>query len=233
MTRASLWLPPLAYMALIFHFSSQSNPLPVVTAHVWDKLLHTLEYAGLGALFGRALLGEGLGWAATFAVAVLLASGYGATDEYHQLFVRCGTAISRTGSWTSSRLSLLGALLCAVQPAASRAASNRLDVGGVDFDAHRLADQIDRQHERRAFGASFRSSRPTTPRSGPWITSTIIPSWMSGHGSNCRSLPTSSRMLSSSYSGIAAGLPSTDTMLTTPAHFRIGSASSGSNCAKQ
>src|SRR5215467_13541526 len=40
-------------------------------------------------------------------------------------------------------------------------------------------------------------------------------------------------MLSSSYSGIGAGLPSNETMLTTPVHFRIGSASSGSNFAKQ
>jgi VanZ family protein len=86
-TRISLWLPPLVYMAVIFYLSSQSNPLPEVTARVWDKVLHAIEYAVLGALFGRALLGEGLGWVASFAAAALLAAAYGATDEYHQLSV--------------------------------------------------------------------------------------------------------------------------------------------------
>ena len=59
-----------------------------MTAHVWDKLLHVVEYAGLAVLFCRALLGEGLrlGHDASLA-AMLLASAYGATDEYHQLFV--------------------------------------------------------------------------------------------------------------------------------------------------
>jgi VanZ family protein len=86
-TRVSLWLPPLVYMALIFYLSSQSNPLPEVTARVWDKILHTIEYAVLAALFARALLGEALGRVASFAAAALLAAAYGATDEYHQLFV--------------------------------------------------------------------------------------------------------------------------------------------------
>ncbi len=36
---------------------------------------------------------------------------------------------------------------------------------------------------RRAFGASFRINRPITPRSGPCTTSTIMPSWIIGHGS--------------------------------------------------
>ena len=87
LTRVGLWLPPLAYMALIFFFSSQSDPAPVITAHVWDKALHTLEYAGLAALLGRALLGEGLGSLAAFVAAVLLAGTYGASDEIHQSLV--------------------------------------------------------------------------------------------------------------------------------------------------
>ena len=35
----------------------------------------------------------------------------------------------------------------------------------------------------------FLTSRPITPFSAPWTTSTIMPSRMSGHGSNCRSRP--------------------------------------------
>jgi VanZ family protein len=87
MRRALLWLPPLVYMILIFHFSSESQPMPEVTAHVWDKLLHVTEYALLGALFCRALRGEGLGWRAALIGAAVAASAYGASDEWHQAFV--------------------------------------------------------------------------------------------------------------------------------------------------
>ena len=85
--RVWLWAPPLVYMAVIFYFSAQSDPMPVVTEHVWDKLLHTAEYLGLATLLFRALYGEGLGrWQAAI-LTVILASGYGASDEWHQAFV--------------------------------------------------------------------------------------------------------------------------------------------------
>lgn len=74
-------------MAAIFHFSSQSQPLPELTEHVWDKLLHTVEYGGLAALFARALIGEGVGYLSAVLAAIFLTSTYGASDEYHQLFV--------------------------------------------------------------------------------------------------------------------------------------------------
>ena len=85
--RARLWLPPLTYMAIIFALSAQSNPLPAVTARVWDKLLHLMEYGGLAFLLARALVGDGRSWRAALVGATLLASAYGATDEYHQSFV--------------------------------------------------------------------------------------------------------------------------------------------------
>jgi VanZ family protein len=85
--RTLLWLPPLVYMAIIFYLSAQSNPLPEVTAHVWDKLLHTGEYGGLAFLLARALKGEGLSWVAALVTALLVASAYGVSDEYHQSFV--------------------------------------------------------------------------------------------------------------------------------------------------
>jgi VanZ family protein len=105
-SRVGLWLPPLIYMAIIFYLSSQSAPLPAVTAVVWDKILHLFEYAGLAALFGRALVGEGLGWSASFVVAALLAAAYGATDEYHQLFVPL-----RSGELRDWLVDVLGASL--------------------------------------------------------------------------------------------------------------------------
>jgi VanZ family protein len=71
-------------MGIIYYLSSQSDPVPQVTAVVWDKLLHFLEYGGLAALVARALLGEGLTVPATIVAAVVLTSAYGASDEIHQ-----------------------------------------------------------------------------------------------------------------------------------------------------
>lgn len=87
MRRFLLWGPPIAYMALIFYLSSNPAPLPDLTRHVWDKLLHATEYAVLAVLFYRAFRGEGLGWAQAALLALLASSVYGATDEWHQAFV--------------------------------------------------------------------------------------------------------------------------------------------------
>jgi VanZ family protein len=87
MRRLRLWAPVIVYMALIFHFSSESQPLPEVTNLIWDKALHFTEYAGLGLLLCRALRGEGMGWLGAAIWALLLASAYGASDEWHQAFV--------------------------------------------------------------------------------------------------------------------------------------------------
>jgi VanZ family protein len=107
--RPLLWLPPLLYMAVIFHLSSESAPLPELTSHVWDKLLHAIEYGGLALLVCRALAGEGLGWRASVLLAVAFASIYGATDEFHQLFVPGRD--SSVVDWTADAFgSTLGAL---------------------------------------------------------------------------------------------------------------------------
>jgi VanZ family protein len=87
MRRAFLWLPPFVYMGVIFALSAQSDPLPAVTRFVWDKALHVLEYTVLGVLLCRALHGEGLPMVRAALLAAALASGYGVTDETHQLFV--------------------------------------------------------------------------------------------------------------------------------------------------
>src|SRR5690242_19434936 len=86
-TRVLLWGPPIVYMLLIFHFSSESIPLPELTEHVWDKILHTIEYAGLAFVLCRALVGEGASWVRAAVVAVVLTSAYGASDEWHQAYV--------------------------------------------------------------------------------------------------------------------------------------------------
>ena len=111
--RATFWLPPLLYMAAIFYMSSRSDPVPQVTVNVWDKLLHFLLYAGLAALFCRALLGEGMPSRPAFWAAALLASAYGASDEYHQLFVPLRDPDLQ--DWIADTLgALFGAMPCLV-----------------------------------------------------------------------------------------------------------------------
>jgi VanZ family protein len=88
--RASLragW-PALAWAAVIFVASHQSRPIPVALPfeHV-DKVVHAGIYALLAALTARALRGAGAGRARALGLAVLLASAYGASDEWHQSFV--------------------------------------------------------------------------------------------------------------------------------------------------
>jgi VanZ family protein len=76
-----LWLPVVAWAAVIFAFSS----IPDLGTGLggWDLLLrkmaHTAEYAVLGALLLRATGRAGL--------AVLLGTLYAASDEIHQSFV--------------------------------------------------------------------------------------------------------------------------------------------------
>jgi VanZ family protein len=109
--RASLWLPPLIYMAAIFYFSSESHPLPELTEHVWDKLLHTIEYLGLAVLLFRAIDGEGLDWRRTAILTVLIVSAYGASDEWHQAFVPLRS--SDVYDWLTDTLAgVIGATAC-------------------------------------------------------------------------------------------------------------------------
>ena len=87
--RASLWLPVVAWAALIFAFSS--IPSLSTSLGVWDLVLrkaaHVTEYAVFGALLVRAI-GSAL-------PALALGAAYAITDELHQHFVpgRTGTAL--------------------------------------------------------------------------------------------------------------------------------------------
>jgi VanZ family protein len=78
----TVWLPVLAWAAVIFAFSS----IPSLSSGlgVWDTVLrkgaHITEYAVLGGLLYRAFEREAPALAAGIA--------YAATDELHQHFVR-------------------------------------------------------------------------------------------------------------------------------------------------
>lgn len=82
------WGAVLAYMAVLFVLSSISNP-PAFPRAGSDKLIHSLLYAGLGAVTVRALAqGRWHDIRAAHAVgALLIAVVYGAFDEFHQSFV--------------------------------------------------------------------------------------------------------------------------------------------------
>ena len=82
----TLWGPFLAALALVFWLSSLSD---VPGAHYfWDKLLHTIGYAGLGVLALRAFHGgfEPPRLASTI-YAGLVVILWGVSDEIHQYFV--------------------------------------------------------------------------------------------------------------------------------------------------
>ena len=85
--RLALWVAVGAYLATIFALSSMSAPLPALTSRVSDKVLHAVEYGGLGLLLSAALRLSGRSPGRAAALGLLLASLYGASDELHQAFV--------------------------------------------------------------------------------------------------------------------------------------------------
>jgi VanZ family protein len=95
--RATHWLwwwgPVIAYAAVIFVLSSISH-LPALPGPVTDKWAHSTAYSGLGLVMLRAIVRgrwHATAWGHALA-AVLLATAYGATDEFHQRFVPGRTA---------------------------------------------------------------------------------------------------------------------------------------------
>ncbi len=108
MDRAGIrrWVAVVAYMAAIFWESSlERAPLP---PGVSDKLGHAAGYALLAVLVVRALAGglpARLG-AGLVSAALAITVGYGATDEWHQLFVA-----GREGDWLDLRADAIGAVV--------------------------------------------------------------------------------------------------------------------------
>lgn len=97
------------YMACIFILSSiPGRSLPQV--RISDKLLHVGEYGLLSVFMCRALRGQMPAWprARIALLGALAAVGYGATDEFHQLFVPY-----RSADLTDLAADSLGAILAA------------------------------------------------------------------------------------------------------------------------
>jgi len=105
------WGPVCAYAIVIFVLSSQSHPednLPAFLFDFSDKVVHGIEYAVLGVLSYRALRGGSVGSWRQHAIpmAILLASVYGASDEFHQSFVPF-----RDSSWLDWAADTIGATI--------------------------------------------------------------------------------------------------------------------------
>ncbi len=106
------WGPVALYAGLIFYLSSQSHPEQYVPKFFFlkfgDKVLHAIEYALLGFLCYRAFRHAAGTWGEHYAVllAVVAATIYGATDEWHQAFV----PFRESDRWDLAT-DLLGALL--------------------------------------------------------------------------------------------------------------------------
>jgi hypothetical protein len=85
----SAWLPPLAYVALIWWLSSQALDIPLIMLlPLRDRGVHLLEYAALGLMIARAVqLTWGERGLRGSMFAVLLSVCLGLLDEFHQLFV--------------------------------------------------------------------------------------------------------------------------------------------------
>lgn len=110
MTRAlSLWLPVVAYMAAIFFASSLQNP--PIPSEVPDVDLHAFAYFGLMLVVVRAVANAA--WArvtaGALAIAWCLTVAYGATDEWHQMYVP-----NRNADVRDLRADALGAFIGAV-----------------------------------------------------------------------------------------------------------------------
>jgi VanZ family protein len=114
--RPDLWLPPLLLMGLIYFASAQpslDSGLGWIDT-VGRKLIHFGEYALLCFLWWRALRTVMPDRRAAL-VALIVASLYAATDEFHQSFIE-----GRNGSPLDWAIDTAGAAAAAVAVSARR-----------------------------------------------------------------------------------------------------------------
>lgn len=110
--RYVVWLPVIAYMALVFMLSAQRT-LPSMPSGIlsWDKFQHYLAYMVMGLLIFRAAGRSPLLAASPYWQALIVGALYGASDEFHQSFVP-GRNMSIL-DWTADVAGLLVALAVA------------------------------------------------------------------------------------------------------------------------
>jgi len=103
------WGPVAAWLIVIF-MGSSIGTLPSIDRSTLDQLMHWLghlsEYAILALLLLRALKnGQALGWREVV-LTLIVAAGYGLSDEWHQTLVK-----GRSGDLWTVGLDMAGALI--------------------------------------------------------------------------------------------------------------------------
>jgi VanZ family protein len=84
---ALAWFPVVAWVSLLFFFSSlPSTPSPLAFAHA-DKFTHAVAFGVLGGLLAFSRLPFRLGSIKRIALVTILVAAYGVSDEFHQSFV--------------------------------------------------------------------------------------------------------------------------------------------------
>lgn len=81
-----LWIPPIAWAALLFVLSGGNPPQVAPPIPYVDKVAHFVAYSAFGVLLARAMAAGAPGGRRTIVAAGLIATAYGITDEYHQSF---------------------------------------------------------------------------------------------------------------------------------------------------
>jgi VanZ family protein len=108
--RASRWLPPLLWTALILVGTSWPSISVGPDAVIgFDKVMHFSVYAVLGVLVRRAVLAPDS--LRTLALIVVAVSAFGALDEWHQGFI---AGRSQSGfDWLADTLGVITGVLVA------------------------------------------------------------------------------------------------------------------------
>ena len=124
-----LWAPVIIVMALIFYASSLADP-GSPPGEISDKTAHFLAYFPLGASLVRALAGGRASRMTVprIAMATMVATLYGISDELHQILVP-----PRTPDWHDVVADCLGALVGAMAFAVVVRSASRLRPTGGFF----------------------------------------------------------------------------------------------------
>jgi VanZ family protein len=113
-TRTFWWLVSGAVAIAIFVASSiPGNRFTLPTFELADKVLHAIAYAGLGGALGLALATPARSPRRIAVLAAAIATGYGVTDELHQLITPF-----RTSTVSDAVADLIGAVIGATVAAA-------------------------------------------------------------------------------------------------------------------
>lgn len=105
---ALMWGPVVVYMAAIFLISANPTPPPPPVLEGYDKCHHFLAYFGLGLVVLRAAILMPLTRIGPYWFTAVLGLLYGASDEFHQLWVP--NRIMSFADWLSDTAGILAAI---------------------------------------------------------------------------------------------------------------------------